>query len=68
MRHHLPLALALTALVFASCNNSENVVLKNQADTLSWAMGMSLAETVQTFFYSLYDVRRQPVIAYQRLA
>lgn len=51
MKHHLPLALALTALVFASCNNKENVVLKNQSDTLSWAMGMSLAQTVQSGFF-----------------
>ena len=63
MRHHLPLALALTALVFASCNNSENVVLKNQADTLSWAMGMSLAETVQSGFYQFDEKLIQKAIA-----
>ena len=63
MKHHLPLALALTALVFASCNNNENVVLKNQSDTLSWAMGMSLAQTVQSGFYQFDEKVIQKAIA-----
>ena len=46
------LAAVLVALCLASCNNkAENVTLKNEQDTLSWAMGMSLAETLKNGFY-----------------
>lgn len=48
------ISLASTALLLATaacCNKSENVVLNNQQDTLSWAMGMSLAETAKAEFF-----------------
>ena len=50
-QHHL-LLLPTVLILFASCGtNTEKVVLHNQQDTLSWAMGMSLAETAQSGFY-----------------
>ena len=40
-------------LLTASCSNkAENVTLRNQQDTLSWAMGMSLAQTANGGFYN----------------
>ena len=43
----------LLATVFVSCKGkSENVTLRNQQDTLSWAMGMSLARTANSGFYN----------------
>ena len=54
MKHHhhlLPLATAM--LLLAACGNkSEKVTLGNEQDTLSWAMGMSLAQTAQSEFYA----------------
>lgn len=47
--HLLPIA---AALLLASCgSNPEKVTLHNECDTLSWAMGMSLAQTAQSGFY-----------------
>ena len=41
-------------LLLASCGKkAENVTLATEQDTLSWAMGMSLAETVKSDFYPL---------------
>ena len=49
----IPFAAVIAILTATACGNkSENVVLHNQQDTLSWAMGMSLAETAQSGFYS----------------
>ena len=47
MKHHLHLLpLATAMLLLASCGtNTEKVTLRTQQDTLSWAMGMSLAQT-----------------------
>ena len=46
--------LLATAILFAACGgpSTETPQLKNEQDTLSWAMGRSLAETVQGEFYS----------------
>ena len=52
--HNKTLILSLFAvtILLASCsNNPEKTVLRNQQDTLSWAMGMSLAQTAQSDFY-----------------
>ena len=62
MKHHhhlLPLATAM--LLLASCGtNPEKVTLRNQQDTLSWAMGMSLAQSARSGFYQFdEDVMRQ---------
>lgn len=49
----IPFAAVIAILTATACGNkSENVVLHNQQDTLSWAMGMSLAETAKSGFYS----------------
>lgn len=49
----IPFASVIVMLAAVSCGSkSENVVLANQQDTLSWAMGMSLAETAKSDFYS----------------
>ncbi|MBR3987302.1 MAG: hypothetical protein IKK04_09135 [Bacteroidales bacterium] len=49
----IPFAAVIAILTATACGNkSENVLLHNQQDTLSWAMGMSLAETAQSGFYS----------------
>lgn len=46
------LTTCLLAILLASCgNNPETAVLRNEKDTLSWAMGMSLAQTTQSGFY-----------------
>lgn len=46
------LAAVIALLAISSCgNNVEKKVLANQQDSLSWAMGMSLARTAQTGFY-----------------
>ena len=51
-RTALALLPLLLGLALASCSNkAENVTLRNQQDTLSWAMGMSLAQTAQGGFY-----------------
>lgn len=52
-KQYLPLiAAALGAIALASCSGkSEQATLVNQRDTLSWAMGMSLAETAKAGFY-----------------
>lgn len=60
MKHFgIPAILILTLL--ASCgSNPENVTLRNEQDTLSWAMGMSLAQTAQSGFYQFdEDLMRQ---------
>lgn len=47
------LQLALLTLIIASCGKkAENVTLATEQDTLSWAMGISLAETMKTGFYN----------------
>lgn len=54
MKKILPfLVLSFSLFVlFAGCGKkAENVVLTNQQDSLSWAMGMSLAQTVKSNFY-----------------
>lgn len=43
--------LALTLLMASCSTKPEKTVLRNQQDTLSWAMGMSLAQTAQGDFY-----------------
>ena len=55
------LAATLLALLFASCgSNNEKVTLNDQSDTLSWAMGMSLANTIRSGFYQFdEDIVRQ---------
>lgn len=48
----LTLSAAMLMLGMASCSQkAENKVLANQTDTLSWAMGTSLAQTAQSGFY-----------------
>ena len=42
---------ALTILMASCSTNPEKIVLRNQQDTLSWVMGMSLAQTAQSGFY-----------------
>ena len=50
----IPFVAIVLLLATGACGNkSENVVLANQTDTLSWAMGMSLAETAKTQYLSL---------------
>ena len=54
--------LLATAILFAACggHSDEAPLLKNEQDTLSWAMGRSLAETVQGDFYNFNnDLVRQ---------
>jgi FKBP-type peptidyl-prolyl cis-trans isomerase len=52
--------LALTILTAACNTNTEKVTLRNQQDTLSWAMGMSLAQSARTGFYQFDEaVMRQ---------
>ena len=53
--------LLVFALVLVSCGNKdETVVLQNEQDTLSWAMGRSLAETAQADFFKFnQDIVRQ---------
>ena len=47
------LLVLVLAILLASCGtNTEKVTLHNQQDTLSWAMGMSLAQTAQSGFYN----------------
>lgn len=49
----IPFTALLLLLGAVSCSSkSEQVVLNTQQDTLSWAMGMSLAETAKSDFYS----------------
>ena len=46
-------ATAALAFSLASCNSSaENTVLNDERDSLSWAIGMSLAQTAQSNFYN----------------
>lgn len=46
------LAAVVMLLAFSSCGtNVEKKVLANQQDSLSWAMGMSLARTAKSGFY-----------------
>lgn len=46
------LYILLFSIAAASCGNkAENVTLRNQQDSLSWAMGMSLAQTANSDFY-----------------
>ncbi len=48
----IPLATTALLLTTGACNSkTENVVLANRQDTLSWAMGMSLAETAKADFF-----------------
>jgi len=48
----IPFAAIMVMLSVTSCGSkSENVVLATEQDTLSWAMGMSLAETAKSDFY-----------------
>lgn len=50
----ITLTFAAAALFFAFCScgtKTEKKVLTSERDTLSWAMGMSLAQTVQNGFY-----------------
>ena len=48
----LTLAAALLLLSATSCGNkAENVKLETERDTLSWAMGMSMAQTAKSGFY-----------------
>ena len=42
---------ALTILLASCSTNPEKTVLHDQQDTLSWVMGMSLAQTAQSGFY-----------------
>lgn len=50
-QYHL-LTLFIALLLLASCSNkTEKATLATQQDTLSWAMGMSLAQTAQSNFY-----------------
>ena len=42
---------ALTILLASCSTNPEKIVLHDQQDTLSWVMGMSLAQTAQSGFY-----------------
>ena len=55
MKHSIPCTILLLSsyfLVLTSCGtNPERVTLTDQQDTLSWAMGMSLAQTAQSGFY-----------------
>ena len=54
------LVLTLTALLASCGTNTEKVTLHDQCDTLSWAMGMSLAKTAQGGFYQFdEDLLRQ---------
>jgi len=54
----IPFAAIVVLFAATSCGSkSENVVLATQQDTLSWAMGMSLAETAKGDFYS-FDQKR----------
>lgn len=54
------LAVVVALLAICSCGtNNEKKVLSSERDTLSWAMGMSLAKTVQTGFY---DFDREVVL------
>jgi len=63
MKKTLPLLVfSFYLLVFcASCNKkAENVTLASEQDTLSWAMGMSLAETMKSGFYNFnMDIVKQ---------
>ncbi|MCQ2260625.1 MAG: FKBP-type peptidyl-prolyl cis-trans isomerase [Bacteroidales bacterium] len=55
MKKLLTATLAATLLILATTacnNNTEKVVLQNENDTLSWAMGMSLAQTAQNFNFN----------------
>ena len=57
---HYLLPVTLTILLAACGNNPEQVALNTQQDTLSWAMGMSLAQTVQSGFFEFdNDLVRQ---------
>lgn len=48
----LLLAVATASFSILSCqSNTERATLNSQRDTLSWAMGMSLAETTKSNFY-----------------
>lgn len=47
----LYLLCGICAVVLATGCNKKQPVLESQRDTLSWAMGMSLASTVQSEFY-----------------
>ena len=49
--HILVLSSCLLLLTVSCSNKAENVTLRNQQDTLSWAMGMSLAQTADGGFY-----------------
>lgn len=52
----IPFVALLLLLGTVSCNQQpQKVVLSTQQDTLSWAMGMSLAETAKSDFYN-FDV------------
>ena len=52
IKTHILVLSSCLLLLTASCSNkAENVTLRNQQDTLSWAMGMSLAQTAQGGFY-----------------
>ena len=48
----LVLSSYLLLLCTACGNKTENVTLANEQDTLSWAMGVSLAETMKSGFYT----------------
>lgn len=55
MKLYFPLAFSLITIGLTSCNNNDNVVLKSSSDTLSWAMGMSLAQTTQSGIYQFNE-------------
>lgn len=48
----LVLTSSLLLLLSACGKKAENVTLASEQDTLSWAMGMSLAETMKSGFYT----------------
>lgn len=47
----ITLIIALTTLLASCSTKPEKTVLHNQRDTLSWVMGISLAQTAQSGFY-----------------
>ncbi len=59
---HLGIALLAGAMILASAscsNKAENTTLANKTDSLSWAMGMSLAQTAQN---GIYDFNNEIVL------
>ena len=59
---HLGIALLAGAMILASAscsNKAENTTLANKTDSLSWAMGMSLAQTAKN---GIYDFNNEIVL------